>query len=302
MRGPPRLAIYLAIVFALSYALQGVVWLRGGVESPAFERLAPVVMFVPGVTALFLLAREKGGWRAIPWRLGRWWYLVVAALIPAAMALALVALLSRLGLAESPHVAWTGQGVQVLRGSFVLGKGDQALSFFLVNVLASALVLGAVNGLVTVGEEIGWRGYLQPRLLARLRFPLAIALVGLIWAHWHTPVILMGYNYPESPVLGALLLWPATCVCWSFVAAWLTLNSGSLWPAVVLHGSVNAFLGGLVDGMSYRGPRLPADGIVLLAWVAVAALAYALTRVPVSPTVTVPPLAPVVPVREPEKP
>jgi membrane protease YdiL (CAAX protease family) len=275
-----RVSLYLIVVFVISYLLQGVIWLRGGVHTATFEQLAPIVMFVPGVTALAFLSRTKGAWRSIKWGPGKPWYLVIAAVIPALMALLLVGLLSYLGLADSPHLQRAPRGVNVLRGLFILGKGTQTIPFFLLNLVASAMVLGVLNGLVTVGEEIGWRGFLQPRLVSRFRFVQAIAILGLIWAHWHTPVILMGYNYPETPVLGAFLLWPATCICWSFLAAWLTLNGESLWPAVVVHGSCNAFLGGLVDGMTYHGPRLRADLIVIAAWLVLAAVAFALTRKP----------------------
>jgi len=277
---PPSLWPFVTIVFGVSYGLQGVVWLAGGVGTPVFERLAPVIMFVPGLTALALLARRRGGLRSIRWGPGRPAYILYAAVIPAFMALALVIALTRLGLAESPHIHAATAGVDVERGMFVLGKGVQSIPFFLLNLVVSSVVVGCLNGLVTVGEEVGWRGYLQPRLLDRLRLAPAIALVGLIWAHWHTPVILMGFNYPETPVLAALFLWPATCIGWSFLAAWVTINGESIWPAVVLHGSANAFLGGMVDGMTYRGPRLSADLISVGAWLLVAAAAYAMTRKP----------------------
>lgn len=275
-----QLRLYITVVFVVSYLLQALIWIRGGVETATFERLAPVVMFVPGVAALLFLSRTRGGWKSIKWGLGRPWYILYAAIIPALMALSLVVGLSYLGFAESPHLGFTGQGVDVARGLFVLGKGNQSLSFFLLNFVLSAVVLGTLNGLVTVGEEVGWRGFLQPRLISRFRFPLAIMVLGLLWAHWHTPVILMGYNYPETPVLGAVLLWPVTCICWSFLAAWLTLNGESVWPAVVAHGSCNAFLGGLVDGMTYRGPRLVPDLITIMVWLVVAAVAFSLTRKP----------------------
>jgi membrane protease YdiL (CAAX protease family) len=280
---PRRLWQFVAVVFLISYALQAVIWVRGGIEAPVFRQLAAVVMFVPGVTALLFLRRIPNGWRSIPWGLGRAQYLAYAAFLPAVMAVSLVAILSGLGLADSPHIRLIDGTVRVTRGLFVLGKGDQSILFFGVNLFLSSIALGSLNGLVTVGEEVGWRGFLQPGLLSRFRFALAIALVGFIWAHWHTPVILMGYNFPENPILGALLLWPATCICWSFVAAWLTLNGNSIWPAVVFHGSINAFLGGLVDGMTYLGPRWIAHLVILAAWLLVAALAFALTRKPCPP-------------------
>ena len=37
------------------------------------------------------------------------------------------------------------------------------------------------------GEEIGWRGYLLPRLSGRVGLPAASLIVGVIWACWHLP-------------------------------------------------------------------------------------------------------------------
>ena len=45
------------------------------------------------------------------------------------------------------------------------------------------------------GEEFGWRGYLQLRLFPGRPVSAAIA-TGLIWAVWHYPLTLRGYDYP----------------------------------------------------------------------------------------------------------
>jgi membrane protease YdiL (CAAX protease family) len=41
-----------------------------------------------------------------------------------------------------------------------------------------------------VGEEIGWRGFALPRLLA-VRSPLTASLIlGVLWSLWHLPVVI----------------------------------------------------------------------------------------------------------------
>ena len=71
-----------------------------------------------------------------------------------------------------------------------------ALIFF-----ASAVTVPFFNALLALGEEIGWRGYLLPRLMP-LGKPAAYAISGVVWALWHLPLILVGFNYPGYPVLG----------------------------------------------------------------------------------------------------
>lgn len=69
--------------------------------------------------------------------------------------------------------------------------------------LASAVTGPFINTLFALGEEIGWRGYLLPRLMP-LGKPAAYAIGGVVWALWHVPIILIGFTYPGYPMLGIL--------------------------------------------------------------------------------------------------
>lgn len=59
---------------------------------------------------------------------------------------------------------------------------NQILGFF-IGIVLSTLTL-------SLGEELGWRGYLLPQLLSVGR-TRALVLVGLIWAAWHMPLIFL---------------------------------------------------------------------------------------------------------------
>src|ERR1700689_1899705 len=51
------------------------------------------------------------------------------------------------------------------------------------------------NCATTLGEEIGWRGFLVPELAKRFSFTSTAVLSGVIWALWHVPIIVFaGYN------------------------------------------------------------------------------------------------------------
>lgn len=109
---------------------------------------------------------------------------------------------------------------------------------FLVVVFVQGVLLGPFLGLViTFGEDYGWRGYLQGELvkLGRVR---GVALLGVIWGLWHTPMILMGYNYPGYPVLGTIMM-TAFTVLLSFVLAYAMFKSGGFWIAAFLHALTN---------------------------------------------------------------
>lgn len=77
-----------------------------------------------------------------------------------------------------------------------------------------------------VGEEIGWRGYLQPMLQRRLGLLPAALIVGLIWGVWHVGVFAAG--------LGYALLFIISAVAISVIFALLTENLGA--PRVLIAG------------------------------------------------------------------
>lgn len=105
--------------------------------------------------------------------------------------------------------------------------------------LVQDLVLGVIaNCLFTLGEEFGWRGHLVPRL-APLGEVWAALIIGVVWGLWHAPLIgLDGYEYGVA----AWQVAPFFClftIPLSAILTWLWLRSGSTWPGVLLHATVN---------------------------------------------------------------
>lgn len=105
-----------------------------------------------------------------------------------------------------------------------------------------ALLFGPLINLVfTLGEELGWRGFLLPRLLPLGQWK-ALLITGLVWGVWHAPAIAQGHNYPDHPLLGIWLM-TGFCVLLGIIIGWLYLRSRSPWVAAVAHGSINAWAG-----------------------------------------------------------
>jgi membrane protease YdiL (CAAX protease family) len=73
-------------------------------------------------------------------------------------------------------------------------------------------------------------------------------LSGGIWALWHMPLmILANYHGEGTPLAYSLACFAAMIVGLSFVMAWITLKSGSFWPAALLHATHNLFVQGVFD-------------------------------------------------------
>src|SRR5918995_6652138 len=91
----------------------------------------------------------------------------------------------------------------------------------------------------SLGEELGWRGYLLPQLLS-VGQTRALVLVGLIWAAWHMPLIFLTPLYHSAGNrLIVLPLFVGTLVAASFVFGYLRILTGSVWPASLGHSVHN---------------------------------------------------------------
>jgi membrane protease YdiL (CAAX protease family) len=110
------------------------------------------------------------------------------------------------------------------------------------------LLIGSIQScFFAVGEEIGWRGFLVPRLAREHGLDRVAVTSGLIWAVWHYPLILFAGYSGGAPAWYSLLCFTVLVVGISYFYAWITVRSTSVWPAMLLHGSHNLYIQGLLD-------------------------------------------------------
>src|SRR5919112_452660 len=121
--------------------------------------------------------------------------------------------------------------------SFVVPEGgiiDPILGFF--------IFFGMTVVWFGLAEEIGMRGYLQPRLMSLGR-TRALVLVGLVFATWHMPLIFLAPAQVDFPTGNLLLFFPlfyGTFVAASFFFGYMRIYTGSIWPASIAHAVHNA--------------------------------------------------------------
>ncbi len=220
--------------------------LEEGLEHPLALVGMIGMMFTPLLATLltvFLIAPEPDKKALLGLRLGdRWkstWLL--AWVVPAVLCLLAPLVGALFGLYPLDLTELSGFRA-MLEGAGAGEVLDQVpIHLLFVAQLANLALAPLLNAPATFGEEIGWRGYLLPKLMPLGTWP-ALILSGIIWGLWHAPVILLGYNYPAHPQLGVLLM-TGMCVILGILFGWTRLRTGSVWPAVFAHGSLNGAAG-----------------------------------------------------------
>ncbi len=132
----------------------------------------------------------------------------------------------------------------LIRDSMASAAGGNSIPAEMIiaaQVLLAFTLAPFINILFTLGEELGWRGFLLPHLIPIGQWK-AIIISGIIWGVWHAPAIAQGHNYPGYPILGIFMM-IVFCILLGTIFAWLYLNTKSPWIAALAHGSVNAVAG-----------------------------------------------------------
>jgi membrane protease YdiL (CAAX protease family) len=87
---------------------------------------------------------------------------------------------------------------------------------------------------LTNGEEMGWRGYVLPRLQTKHSVLVSSLILGVIWAFWHFPRYLAPSNTGSFPLLLIKLLADAVIYTWVYNG-----TKGSLLLTTILHAGEN---------------------------------------------------------------
>lgn len=89
--------------------------------------------------------------------------------------------------------------------------------------------------LLVLGEEIGWRGYLQEKLIGTYGNLKGIMILGIVWGFWHLPLALTEYNFSDYPIMEGFVLYPVMGIALSLMIAYLSAFKYSIYIAIVLH-------------------------------------------------------------------
>ena len=227
--------VFLALLALFSSAFYALVLFRPDAGTQ-WSVYAAAFMWCPGMAAIVTCLVRDGTLRGLGWGWGR------TRFYPIAYGLALVVCLLPYVVVWIAFDAFDGRQIA---GAFAKAGLPLALTGP-AGVLAIGLIVLPLTSLVSAaGEEIGWRGFLVPRMHALLGFTGTSLLVGLIWAAWHYPinVAVFPLHRPNVPLWYANACFTLLVIGAAFMHTWLRLKSRSVWPSTLLHASGNAFQG-----------------------------------------------------------
>lgn len=254
---------FLAGTFAISLAAFGLMVVVPGAQSPEGPTGLPiwlVAVWSPSITALVLAVRRG---------VGRDVLRSVVTIRGTAPAL-LIGII--------PLV--------ILVGFVVLGPRRADWNALPPMTLLALIGLNLILG--PLGEELGWRGFLQPAFSGRLGWFTASLAVGAIWAVWHAPLWLIESPQREIP----FQIFVVHAIAYSILmgAAW-SLAPHSTFPAVILHLLFNVVSGAaLLLGVAETSQWYRATALLYLVGALVVAVVVHLGVSRAGTTAFVPPL------------
>lgn len=264
-----EIVIFTALAYAFSWAWWGALIFSGAQtfsnlsqtnadEAQSAQMMIAIGDFGPLLAALImrLFVSREGLRGSMGWKRPFKWYLA-SFLIPI-LFFGLLAVFNHLmGLGR---FAWT--------------RTDMPFGAYLgIELLIGAIIIS----IFIVGEEYGWRGYLLPRALS-LGEVRGTILVGLIWAFWHLPLLLVGLNYPGQSPLITIPLFTLIVIALSFPFTWFyKATAGSVVLASLFHAAINAYGDGLTAAeVVPNGNALitGSAGVIVFAFLLILIIAY----------------------------
>lgn len=135
------------------------------------------------------------------------------------------------------------------------------------------LLIGTLLGVFPcLGEEIGWRGFLYPRLQSLVGYAGAVIIGGIIWSFWHSPefYFLHDFNYYALSWWMGFVYFCLFTVPGGIVLYWLYHRSGSILAPALAHAAVDVSFN--LMGMFLNPAKLtarittPGGALTMIVW------------------------------------
>jgi membrane protease YdiL (CAAX protease family) len=194
------------------------------------------LMISPTVAAFIILKIKGRPISSLPWSLKELKYLKRSYTTPILYVSIAYALIWIFGFGDLVNTE------RIAQWSEDLGIAASNQTIVIVVMVFLLVTVGVIKNLgSTLGEEIGWRGFLIFELRKVMSFKALAIVSGVIWAIWHFPIINLIYGRGENLLLH-MSAFTIMIVGMSVILAYYTFKSNSLWPAAVFHSIHNIYI------------------------------------------------------------
>jgi membrane protease YdiL (CAAX protease family) len=230
-----KIGLFYVLTLLLTIPLE---FLNHHAQGNGARVLVVSVMWSPALAAVITILLFREDIAILGWRWGSWRYIRWALIIPVLYVLPAYLAVWVLGLGGFYNADFAA----TVTHDYGFGSAPAAVGLigYLLLTVTASLVMSIARAL---GEELGWRGFLVPQLAKVTGFVGVGLISGLLWAAWHYPSMLLGeYGPGSTPDWYKLICFTVMTTALGFIAAWLRLRSGSVWPAALLHGVHNTIV------------------------------------------------------------
>jgi uncharacterized protein len=217
--------IYLVITYAIALGIA--LALPHSELAPILSILAPVTAVAITIMITLPRGQRRAAWAGVGFGRPAWRALVLAVVVPA-----IVVLLSF--------------GIAMALGVVTFPAPSSKLAVGVLEVIITTLVFGVVF----LGEEIGWRGFLLLRLCELMPGRSAALLTGACHAVFHLPLLILTTSYQSEGNRWIVVPMVMVTITLSGVwYGWLRLRYGTIWPVSLSHSAFN-HIGETVGGVA----------------------------------------------------
>jgi uncharacterized protein len=209
-------------------------------------------MWTPGLSAILVSLIYKRPFKEFGWRFN-WSWMGLGWVIPIVYASLAYVFIWALGLGGVPNPTFL-ERAQLTTGF----ESESSLAIILVAFFYITLVNLLPSMVLSLGEELGWRGFLVPELAKENSFRKTALFSGAIWAVWHLPGILSGsYGASTTPLWFRLVCFLIMVLAGAVILAWIRLESGSIWAVAIFHATHNGVIQAFYERLTVFNDATP---------------------------------------------
>lgn len=255
-----RLYLFLVIVFTISWLLVAIIPLSGNKYTSQISLvILSILMLIPALSSILTRIITKEGFKNMylkpRFKKNIKYYLIAYFMTNVFIILGAVAFFIIFPKTLDLNLTTFSES---LKNN---GITIDAKTIFIAQLAQGILIGPIINIIFTLGEELGWRGYLLQKLSKEYSVQKSIIISGIIWGIWHAPVIAMGHNYGTgyigAPWLGIFAM-IVFCIVLGSYLSYLVIKTQSVIPCAIAHSAINAFAG--IGVCLYKGTANPFIG------------------------------------------